>query len=203
MPPWQAALAQALASVGDVALGLSPAVPVLLFLWLVDRAARRLPLAGKAALLLAATGGAAVGLGAVLLSPVGPYLTPGAVLRAGAWWDVTGATLVGERLRLGFAGLGPMLTTPVDALPPGAAGFAALALVAAAVCAAATLGGMRLARLPALPLLGATMSAAAAGAVLGIVAVLVLVWTLSLLNFWLIALATIAWQLRRHSPSRV
>ncbi len=197
MPRWHELLLDLLASAGDAAVGFAPMGLVLLFLWLVDRAAGRLPLSGAVALLFATAAGAALGLGALLLSPVGLHLTPASVLTAGAWWDVPGAEL-GQRFHMAFAGLRPMLTTPVDALPPLPAACAVVALLMAAAGGAAAVGGVRLAHLPAIPLVGAAVTAWACAAMLVIIAACVLAWTLSLLNFWMLGLALLAWQYLRH-----
>jgi hypothetical protein len=198
MPRWQEDLLQALFALGDTALGLAPALPVLGFLWLLQRASQRLPVAGAAALLMAAAGGAAVGLGATLLSPLGPYLTPGQVLAAGTWWDVPGATLATERIGLGFHGLGAMMGAPLAALPPAAAACASAALSLATICSAAALVALRSGRLPALPLIGASVTVGAGAVVASIAAVCVIAWTLSLLNFWAFGIALAVWQYRRH-----
>lgn len=198
MPPWQEELFEALHVLGDTALGLVPALPVLGFLWLVLRLTQRLPISGAAALLLAAGGGASIGLGAVLLSPVGPHLTAAQVLTAGTWWDVAGATLVTERIRLGFQGLATMLTAPLAALPPGPVACASAALSMATIGGAAALVGLRSGRLPALPLIGASVTIGAGAAAAAIAAICVIAWTLSLLNFWTFAVALAVWQFRRH-----
>jgi hypothetical protein len=106
--------------------------------------------------------------------------------------------LLGERIRLAFTGLAPMLTTPLVALPSIPAACAAIALSMATVSCAAALGGMRFARMPALPLLTAAITAGACAAMLAVVTACVLAWSVSMLNFWLLGIATVGWQYWRH-----
>jgi hypothetical protein len=147
-------------------------------------------------LALAALAGICLGLAAVAGGPIAPVLAPRQIFGPESPWNLTGATLIGERFPLALAGLDQVLRTPPDTLPASVAsltrGFLAFGL------AAALLPFLRRPIRAALLLLLAVAAVGAAG-LTGIVYLACFgPWLLNQLNFWALGLFFLAFCYWRH-----
>jgi hypothetical protein len=152
-------------------------------------------------LALGAAGAAGLALGAlaVLIGPAAARLRLEDILLRGRWWDVDAQTLLTERLPAANGALGTALTLPLQAMPVAAAVMALLALAAAAL-SMGTLAAVLRRKSAGLALVAAAaaVALAVAAALLVPTAAVLVVWIVGRLNFWIFAVAGIAFQYYRH-----
>jgi hypothetical protein len=187
----------------DPLTGFAIGLALLLLLVLFARDASRRVLHAKPVLrlTLGAAGVAGLALGgiAVLLGPAAARLRLDEILLRDRWWDVDAQTLLTERLPAANGALGTALTLPLQAMPVAGTVMALLALAAAALCMG-TLAAVMRRKSAALALVAGAVAIvlATAAALLVPTAALLVVWIVGRLNFWIFAVAGIAFQYWRH-----